>query len=283
MTSRSQKPLTWLITGVNSGFGLQLSLLARKQGHTVIGTARPSAKVPKELEEEGVHLVRIEITAPATEIAAKVNELIAQFGHIDVLVNNAGFAQLGAVEEVSDEQARYQFDVNFFGLLNFTRIILPHMRERKSGVIVQMSSLAGLSGGPGSGLYCATKSAVESISETLVEELKPFNIRVHVIEPGFFRTAFLERQSQGNYLSKEINGYIAGKEIAKMNGAQYGDPIKGSQRIIEVVTGTGMGLGLEWEMRVLLGQDAIQVAESKIRSLQQTVGMTRHIAASTDL
>jgi NAD(P)-dependent dehydrogenase (short-subunit alcohol dehydrogenase family) len=278
----SPEALTWLITGANSGLGLQLCLLASRHKHTVIGTVRPSAKVPKELEDAGVHLVKTEINAPATEISTTIENLLHDFGHIDVLVNNAGFAQLGHLEEVTDEQARYQFDVNFFGLLNFTRAILPHMRERQRGTVVNLSSIAGLIGGPGSSLYSASKFAVEAISEGLLKELEPFNVRVHVVEPGYFRTAFLERQSQGGFVANQVDGYEK-KEIEKMHGRQYGDPIKGVERIFEVVTGTGMGVGLESELRILLGHDAIPVIENKINSLKQTLEKTRQIALSTDL
>lgn len=282
MATTSDASLTWLITGANSGFGLQLAILAARAGHKIIATTRPSAKVPKELNEAGVYVIKTEITAPATEIAQLVNSLIQRFGHIDVLVNNAGFAQLGSIEEVSDLEARYQFDVNVFGLLNFTRAILPHMRERRSGTIVQFSSIAGLEGGIGYGIYSAAKFAVEGICETLALELKPFNIRVHAIEPGFFRTNFLKSQSGGQYVSRAINGYTSYKEITKANGAQPGDPVKAARRIFEVVNGTGMGQGLEWELRIPLGPDALQIAQSKMSSLQKTVERTNLVAGSTD-
>lgn len=147
----------WLITGANSGFGLQLSLLAAAKGHTVVATARSLSKFPSSLKESGADLVEIEVTAPVADVTKVVDNVVKKYGRLDVLVNNAGFAQLGAVEEVSDKDARYQFDVNFFGLLNFTRAALPHMRKRKAGTIVMISSVAGLIGGVGAPLYGASK------------------------------------------------------------------------------------------------------------------------------
>jgi NAD(P)-dependent dehydrogenase (short-subunit alcohol dehydrogenase family) len=282
MASSSAQKLNWLVTGANSGFGLQLCLLAARHGDMVIGTVRPSAKIPRELEEAGVHLVKTEMTAPATEIRNKVDQLVHDFGHIDVLVNNAAFAQLGHFEEVTNEQARYQFDVNLFGPLNLMRAVLPHMRQRRSGTIVNLSSIAGIRGNPSSSLYSATKFALEGISEALLQEMKPFNVRVHVVEPGYFRTAFLERQSQGTFIAEHVDAYEK-TEVAMMHGRQYGDPVKGAERIFEVVTETGLGVGLASELRILLGHDAIPAMENKIKSLQQSLEKTSHIALSTDL
>lgn len=140
------------------------------------------------MENPKAHLVETEITASAASISELVDAAAAKYGRIDVLVNNAGYGHIGAVEEVSDEQARYQFDVNFFGLLNFTRAVIPHMRKQASGVIVQLSSGAGILGAHGGPIYSASKFAVEGLSEAMANELKPFGIRVHIIEPGIFRT-----------------------------------------------------------------------------------------------
>ena len=206
-----------------------------------------------------------------------------KFGHIDVLVNNAAFAQFGRLEETTDQETRYQFEVNFFGLLNITLAVLPHPRQRQSGTIVNISSVSGLSGSVGVGLYNGSKFAVEGVSEALLQEMKPFHVRVHIVEPEYFRTKFLERQKeQGIHLSKHVDGYekYTGQDMHKK---QYGGPVKGVQRIYEVVTGTGMGVGLEGELRILLGHDAVPVVEPKIHMLQGTRDQTRAIALSTDL
>lgn len=277
----STKPLTWLVTGANAGFGLELCLIALQAGHTVIGTVRPSSKVPQSLEDAGIHIVRTEIAAPAKDIVTLVDGLVTKFGQVDVLVNNAGFAQLGHVEEVTDEQARYQMDINFFGALNFTRAVLPHMRQRQSGIIVQLSSTAGIVGMATCGLYCASKFALEGMSETLYDEVKPFNIRVHIVEPGPFRTDFLGRQSRGGFVSQGNEAYE--KTDTGLHGTQSGDPVKGCQRMFEVVTGTGMGKGLEWELKIPLGPDAPGVVETRAGQLRHTLEVTRDLAMSAGL
>ncbi len=279
----SQK-LIWLITGVNSGFGLLLAELALAQGHTVIGTARASSKFPQSLKSSpNAELVEVEIAGPGSKITTVVDEAVARYGRLDVLVNNAGFALLGAVEEISEADARYQFDVNFFGLLNFTKAVLPHMRARKAGTIIQVSSGAGLWAGQGGPLYAASKFAVEGLSESLAAEVKPFGIRVHLVEPGIFRTNFLAQVAEGKQTTEKKEGYLDIAGIMKgMHGNQPGDPTKGVQRLFELVTGTGLCAGLQNDLRVPLGSDAHGMLEMKIESFKTTAEKMKSIAQSTD-
>ncbi|KAL7930243.1 NAD(P)-binding protein [Trichoderma chlorosporum] len=276
--------LVWFITGANAGFGLILANLALSNGDTVILTARNLSKFPESLKNNPkADLVEIEITASAASIAAIIDAAVAKHGRIDVLVNNAGFGHIGAVEEVSDQEARYQFDVNFFGVLNFTRAAIPHMRKQKSGVIVQVSSGVGILGPHGAPIYSASKFAVEGLSESMSLELKPFGIRVHIIEPGIFRTDFLKPVSQGQNVSRHLDGYANLEDaLSGLHGKQPGNADVGIQRLYEVVTGTGMALGLEDQLRFPLGSDCYTMLEAKIKMLNETAEKGKSIAQSTD-
>ncbi|KAL6834317.1 NAD(P)-binding protein [Trichoderma sp. SZMC 28015] len=277
-------PLVWFITGANAGFGLTLANLALSKGDTVVATARSLSKFPESLTKNpNADLVETEVTAPAASITALVDAAAAKHGRIDVLVNNAGFGHIGAVEEVSDEEAHYQFDVNFFGVLNFTRAVIPHMRKQKSGVIVQLSSGVGILGPQGAPLYSASKFAVEGLSESMAIELKPFGIRVHIVEPGVFRTDFLKSISQGQNVSRHLEGYAdLGGMLTGMHGKQPGNAELGIQRMYEIATGTGMAAGLDDQLRFPLGSDCYSMLEAKIKMLNETAEKGKFIAQSTD-
>ena len=278
--------LVWFVTGANSGFGLLLAQLALSHGHhTVVATARSLNKFPESLKSSpNADLIEIEVAGPASTITAAVDAAVARHGRIDVLVNNAGYGLMGALEEISEADARYQFDVNFFGLLNFTKAVIPHMRSRKSGIIVQVSSGAGVWAGQGAPVYSASKFAVEGLSESLANEVRAFGIRVHLFEFGIFRTNFLGAVAEGKQVGEKKDGYldIAGL-MAGMHGKQPGDPEKGVLRLFEIVTGTGMGAGMQNEVRVPLGSDAYSMLESKIESFTTTAGKMKDIAVSTDI
>ncbi|KAM6529538.1 hypothetical protein FALCPG4_007667 [Fusarium falciforme] len=280
----SSKSLVWFITGANSGFGLLLSQLALSKGHTVVATARSLSKFPQSLRDSpNADLIQVEVTSSSAEIEAVVNSVVSKHGRIDVLVNNAGFGHMGAVEEVTEKEVRYQFDVNFFGLFNFTKAVIPHMRTQGSGVILQISSGVGILAGQGAPIYAASKFAVEGLSESMYEELKPLGIRVHIIEPGIFRTDFLKFTSEGKNVSTNREGYLdIGNILKGMHGNQPGDPQKGVERIYEVVTGTGMAVGLEDQLRVPLGSDCHGMLQAKIQKLSETAEKTKAISFSTD-
>ncbi|KAF5006252.1 hypothetical protein FDECE_7412 [Fusarium decemcellulare] len=276
--------LVWFITGANSGFGLLLSQLALSKGHTVVATARSLEKFPQSLRNHPkADLVKIEVTASAVDIESVINSAVSKHGRIDVLVNNAGFGHIGAVEEVTEQEARYQFDVNFFGVFNFTKAAIPHMRKHGSGVIIQISSGTGILAAQGAPIYAASKFAIEGLSESMYEELKPLGIRVHIIEPGIFRTDFLKSSGEGKNISTNKEGYpdMRGM-LGGMHGNQPGDPQKGVERIYEVVTGTGAAAGLEGQLRVPLGSDCYGMLQTKIQKLSETAEKTKGIAISTD-
>jgi NADP-dependent 3-hydroxy acid dehydrogenase YdfG len=193
MTTTSQSTHTWFITGASRGFGLLVAQEALRRGDQVIATARKIDGLTERLggSARTALAVAVDVTDP-NSIAAAVTEGLSRFGRIDVLMNNAGHGVLGAVEEVSDTTARAVFDVNVFGLLNVTRAVLPTMRAQRSGAILNLSSVAGQSASPGWGVYAATKHAVEAINAALHAEVAPLGIRVTAIEPGPYRTDFLD-------------------------------------------------------------------------------------------
>src|SRR5262252_9088740 len=228
----------WFITGATRGFGALITQAVLGSGDAVVATARyPSSiadhprllKLPLDVTNEG----------QARDAAAKG---IETFGNIDVLVNNAGYGLLGAVEEASALEVERVFATNVFGLLNVTRAVLPHMRKRRSGHIINMSSIGGYASYPGWGVYCATKFAVEGISEALSIELAPLGIHTTVVEPGYFRTDFLGPQSLSS-TAMRIEDYAdtVGEMrtfAAAVNQQQPGDPERLAQAILQLAAGS---------------------------------------------
>ena len=201
------------------------------------------------------------------------------FGRIDVLVNNAGHGMMGAIEEVSDAEARLVFGSNVFGLLNVTRAALPSMRQRRSGHIVLIGSVGGLRARRGSGMYCATKFAVEAIGEALAEEVAPLGIGVTVIEPGPIRTDFMGRSLLE--VAKPIEDYAdtagqRGKALKGSHGTQPGDPDKVAKAIIEVVDSP------EPSLRFVIGSEAMALAQNKLADVQSDIERWRALSAATD-
>ncbi len=268
----------WLITGSSTGFGRSLAEAVLKKGDRVIATARK----PDQLDDlvaqypDTAKAVRLDVT-DLQEIHDAVNAAIEAFGRIDVLVNNAGFGMIGAVEEVSDVETRHLFDTNLFGLLNVTRAVLPQMRQQESGYILNLSSVGGFVGFVGSGIYCASKFAVEGISETLAQEVEPFGIRVTLVEPGQFRTDFAGR-SIG--MAPPIDAYAdtVGKRrerVAQVDGKQPGNPDKAVQAMIQVVETEHLPL------RLALGVDAVRAIETKLESVKADLDAWRQVSLST--
>lgn len=274
----------WLITGANAGFGLLLTRLALSKGHTVIATARSLTKFPEDLRSNPkADLIELQITETGIEIAAVVDAAVARHGRLDVLVNNAGFGCIGAVEEVSEKEFRYQFNINVFGLINLTRAAIPHMRKQGSGVIANLSSGAGILGSASWSIYCSSKFAVEGLTESLAGELKPFGIRAFLINPGIFRTEFLASLAASKDLSEKKEGYAdLAEALAAVSGNQAGDPQLGVERMYEAITSTGMAAGLEDQLRLVLGSDCLAMMKAKIQSYQETVDKMERIALSTD-
>ncbi|KAH8896400.1 NAD(P)-binding protein, partial [Thozetella sp. PMI_491] len=187
----------WHISGANTGFGLELSLKALQEGDRVIAAVRSPNKVPESLQRPEVKVLKFDLAWTQSEMNTYAEQAFAAFGKIDVVVNNAAFAYMGAIEESEDSAVKAQFDTNVFALLRITRAVLPSLRSQGSGLIMNLSSIGGLHGYPSNGIYCATKFAVEGITESLAAEIEPFGLKATIVEPGYFRTAFLANPASG--------------------------------------------------------------------------------------
>src|SRR5215468_3129927 len=266
---------TWFITGASRGFGA-LIMEAALATDAVVATARDPSSIadhPRLLK------LPLDVTneAQAREAAARG---IEKFEHIDVLVNNAGYGLLGAVEEASALEVERVFATNVFGLLNVTRAVLPYMRKRQSGHIINMSSIGGYASFPGWGVYCATKFAVEAISEALSMELAPLGIQATVVEPGYFRTDFLSAESLSS-TSMRIDDYVdtVGKMrsfAAAVNHQQPGDP----QRLAHVIV--QLAAASKPPTRLALGSDTVARIEEKHRDVERELDLWRSVSLSTD-
>ena len=228
----------WLITGCSSGMGREFAFEALRFGYRVVTTARDPETLRDFVAQhpERARALALDVT-DKRQVEESVAKTIAEFGRIDVLVNNAAYGYLAAIEEGDEADVRAMFETNFWGLLAMTRAVLPHMRRQRSGHIVQNSSQAGLMSKPGTGYYSTTKWAVEALTEALVDEVAPFGIRVSALEAGPFRTDWAGRSMKRSQTT--IADYEAvharAKMIADMDGKQPGDPRGAARALIEVV------------------------------------------------
>jgi NAD(P)-dependent dehydrogenase (short-subunit alcohol dehydrogenase family) len=272
--------LVWFVTGTSQGFGQEIVRVALSRGDYVIATSRNPKKVAGMFESASDRLLAISLDLRDNQkIKGAVAAAAKHFGRIDVVVNNAGHGLLGAVEEAQDAEILSVFETNVFGLLRVTRAVLPFLREQRSGHVVNLSSIGGLVGLPGWGIYNATKFAVEGISEALAAELAPLGIGVTVVEPGPFRTDFL-----GGSLAT-VAGTIpdydqtAGNTRvyrSSNNGVQAGDPRRAAEAIVNaVVTKTA-------PLHLLLGNVAYERATKKLEALRNDFETWRNITLSTD-
>lgn len=272
---------TWFITGASQGFGLEFITQLLQAGHNVAATSRSLTSLEKAA---GTHpnLLSLEVNLTDEQsVANAINSTITKFGQIDVVVNNAGYGQLGAIEELSDKEARTNFDVNVFGALNVIRQAMPQLRKQGSGHIFNISSVGGFFGSfPGWGIYCATKFAMAGFTEGLAAEIAQFGIKTTLVLPGYFRTNFLKGSSLA--LPENVNeAYtsVRESEVAHqndINGNQQGDPVKGVAEIIKIADADKAPLYL------FLGSDAVRMAEMKIASLQSEIEALRTVSTATD-
>lgn len=227
----------WFITGASRGLGAQIARAALEHGVDVAVGVRNPDRLPTDIAERAF-AVRLDVTR-TEDISGAVAAVVERFGGIDVLVNNAGRGLLGALEEVTDAEARSLFDLNVFGLINVTRAVLPHMRAAGGGKLVHIGSRSGFEGEPGVGLYSASKFAVAGISEALSAELAPFGIQSMIVEPGVFRTDFLDESSLSMPANRidAYDGTLAHDAldwVGDANHTQLGDPVKGAALIYQV-------------------------------------------------
>jgi NAD(P)-dependent dehydrogenase (short-subunit alcohol dehydrogenase family) len=270
----------WLITGSSSGFGRELAQAALDRGDSVVATARrPDALADLVASApDRVLAVALDVTR-ADEIEAAVAAALERFGRIDVLVNNAGYGSVGAVEEIDMEDLRGLMETMFFGPVALTKAVLPHLRERASGAIVQMSSMGGQLSPPGFGAYCSAKFALEAMSESLADEVGPHGIRVLIAEPGAFRTEFGGARL---HRSRELDAYTetAGANRAYMDGAdgtQPGDPHRAAVAIIAALDDPDAPL------RLALGDDAVDAIRAKHERLRADLDAWEQVSRATAL
>ena len=255
----------WLITGAGRGMGVDIAKAALADGHAVVATARNADTVTTALgQHDGLLAVKLDVTDPAAATAA-VQAAVERFGRIDVLVNNAGNFHAGFFEEIRPEDFRAQVETTLFGPINITRAVLPVMRAQRSGLVVAISSTAGIVGQEFCTAYAASKFGVEGWIESLTPEVAPFGIRTMVVEPGFFRTELLTPEST-KYAEPSIDDYAERTEQTvaswkSMNGQQGGDPAKLANALVYLASQN------EPPLRFVAGADAVQTVEQKARTL----------------
>jgi NADP-dependent 3-hydroxy acid dehydrogenase YdfG len=269
----------WLITGSSTGLGRALAQAVLERGYHLVATARQPEQL-KELSDrypDRVTTIALDVTN-AQSIQQAVEAALNAYNRIDVLVNNAGYGTVGAIEEVNDDDVRRQFDTNLFGAINVTRAILPTLREQRSGHILNISSANGISAFAGVGIYSATKFALEAISEALAQEVKPLGIKVTIIEPGSSRTNFSSRAL--STLSHQINDYAqtSGKIVQRLqerDGKQPNDPAKAAAAMIQVVESDNPPL------RLALGEDSVNLITQKLESMKAELEAWKDVSMNT--
>ncbi|HEX4248206.1 MAG TPA: SDR family NAD(P)-dependent oxidoreductase [Pseudonocardia sp.] len=267
----------WLVTGASSGFGRAIAEAALAAGDTVVGAVRR----PEALAElaaahpDRVDSVRLDVTESGA--GAVVDDVVARHGRIDVLVNNAGRTQVGALEETTEDELRYLFELHFFGPALLTKAVLPHMRRQGGGAVVQMSSVGGQITAPGFGAYCATKFALEGLTQALRDEVD-FGVRFLVVEPGAFRTGLFNPGAA--YLSAELPEYSATvgptrQYVTGGDGEQPGDPAKAAAAILTALDAE------QPPLRLALGGDAVDSIRAELDSRSTELATWEQLARAT--
>jgi NAD(P)-dependent dehydrogenase (short-subunit alcohol dehydrogenase family) len=270
----------WFITGSSSGLGYALAKAVLGRGHRAVLTARAPATVGHLVRPYGEYALALPLdVTDKVSIDRAVAQAQAHFGHIDVLVNAAGYGYLAAIEEGEDSQVRAQFETNVFGLLDVTKRVLPGMRARRRGHIVNVSSLGGLVAFPATGYYHATKFAVEALSESLAHEIAPLGIRTTIVEPGAFRTDWAGRSMVESETVIDDYAETAGKrrvQTRSVSGKQPGDPARAAAAIIKAVESDTAPL------RLLLGASAYAVAMKRLEALRESFEAWRDTTLAAD-
>jgi NAD(P)-dependent dehydrogenase (short-subunit alcohol dehydrogenase family) len=275
------KDAVWLVTGCSKGLGRALAEQALAAGYRVVVTARRAADIADLVAAHGNAALAVELDVTASDqIDAAVAAAEDRFGGIDVLVNNAGYGQLGAFEQQGPADAERQFATNVFGVFNVTRAVLPVMRKQRAGRIFNITSIGGLRGGPGASLYAASKFAIEGFSESLALEIAEFGIALTLVEPGFFRTDFLD-PSSARYGDNRIADYDAFTKrltdnYGPRNHQQAGDPAKLAAILVDLARREKPPL------RFVAGSDAVAMFETKIASVSAELAQWRALSVTTD-
>lgn len=273
---------TWFITGASRGLGLEIARAALEAGDQVVATGRKPEQVEAGLAGSGERLLALKLdVTDQGSIEAAVDAASTRFGSIDVLVNNAGYGQLGAFEQLSVAAIERQFETNVFGVFAVTRAVLPVMRAQRSGHILTLSSIGGLVGFDGASIYCATKFALEGWSESLSLELAQFGIKTTVIEPGFFRTDFLDASSVSydDIAISDYADYSAKRKagLDEINHRQAGDPVKLGKAMVSLVASQ------DPPVRFAVGSDAYGVVTNRAATNRAEADTWRDLSVSTDI
>lgn len=272
---------TWFITGASRGFGLEIVNAALAAGDQVVATVRNNGgELQNQLSQNpNLLLVNMDVTIE-DQVQEAVQQAIEKFGKIDVLVNNAGYGLLAAVEEASDAEVKQNYEVNVFGTLNVIRAVLPFMRKQRSGHVINISSVGGLGAYMGWGLYGSTKFAIEGITEALALELAPLGIYATVVAPGFFRTDFLDKSSlvSSKHIIDDYAATVGGMRdfAAQVNKKQPGDPKKLAQAFIKLAKSEKPPVHLP------LGNDTLDRYRSKTRDFENDIQQWHEVITTTD-
>lgn len=275
----SKKNKVWFITGSSTGFGRLLAEETLERGYKVVATARNTADIEDLVEKypETARALKLDVTNEE-DVKNSVKQAVEEFGTIDVLVNNAGYGLGGGIEEPSMEQIQMQYETNVFGVIRLMREVLPLMRKQKSGHILNLSSVVGITAFASTGYYSSTKFAVESLSEALSKEVEHLGIKVTIVEPGGFRTDFAGRSF--TQPANRIEDYVTSERIdaiGEYHNKQPGDPVKAVKAMIAVVEHENPPL------RLPLGEDAVENMETKLKDVQQNIDEWREVAVKTKI
>ncbi|QJD94867.1 oxidoreductase [Mucilaginibacter robiniae] len=270
----------WFITGCSTGFGKELVKLVLQKGWNAVITARNTDQVKDLAEgyEKSALVLPLDVTNKE-QVQSAVAKAQEKFGKIDVLVNNAGYGYFTSIEEGEEDKIRAQFETNFFGLVNVTQAVLPGMREKRKGHVINFSSIGGLVGFAATGFYHATKFAVEGLSESLSKEVGPLGIKVLLIEPGPFRTDWAGRSTSRTETQIADYQETVGtrmKTSLEGSGKQKGDPIRGCEAIIEAVESNSP------QLRLILGKMAYDLALQKVDSLKENFTAWKDLSLGAD-
>ena len=269
----------WFISGCSSGFGRELAQQVLASGACAVVTARHAAQVQDIVQGHEARALALSLDVTDALQAAAVQAAEAHFGRIDVLVNNAGYGYQASIEEGIASQVRAMFDVNVFGLVTMTQAVLPGMRSRRRGHVINITSVAGLIGFAGSGFYAASKFAVEGLSDALAAEVGPLGIQVSCVEPGPFRTDFAGRslrQTLPQIADYEASAGVRMKGISATSGSQPGDPVRGCAAIINITEVA------DPPRHLVLGAVGISAVRGKAQRLLADIERWQTLSESTD-
>ncbi|KAF5518630.1 Oxidoreductase BOA17 [Colletotrichum aenigma] len=276
----------WFITGASSGFGFEIAKEALARGHKVIATARNPSKI-SALSSSGADLLLLDVTANEASVTDTVNKAFALHGKVTHVINSAGYVLDGTVEEADAKEAFDQFNTNVLGTLKVCRAAAPHLRAQGFGVVVNIGSLGTWESCATAGLYCATKAAVSNLTEAFRDELSPFGVDVCALEPGYFRTGFLNPGARIK-AKVDLDAYQTGpagnykKLLNDADNHQPGDPVKGARVVVDVFTKSGVAGGREIPIRLVLGTDCLAAVRKKCQETLTLMDEWESITTTTD-